>query len=238
MAANLGQARIVFRYLRDWLEAQNRIDDFRLVDSATRLGITRKHCKTRVKAIGSNPKTSLGLGVENPLIVIDEPSALHEIAGANLWDSISTANSKAGAVPMRTVITGTLAPGAENGWYRSLVSNGTTGTTYVQLLQGRRDRWNVWSECLRVNPLAKHFPKFKARLREEFEAALKDERLKARFCSFRLNLPSGDESEMLLNLDDWELALARPVADPEGDPIVGVDLGAGRAFSCGGCYMA
>ena len=230
-AGSIEQCRLSYRAAIRRLEDQNRLDEFRLVDSATRLGITRKDCKTRVKAIGSNPKTSLGLGVENPLVIIDEPSALHEIAGADLWDSISTANSKPGSVPMKTIITGTLAPGVESGWYRSLVNGGTSGSTYIQLLQGRRNRWDQWSECLRVNPLAKHFPKFRARLREEFEEALKDPRLKARFLSYRLNCPSADESEMVLNIDDWDLALARPVAEPDGDPIVGVDLGAGRAFS-------
>ena len=58
-----------------------------------------------------------------------------------------------------------------------------------------------------------------------------DSRLKGRFLSFRLNLPSGDESEVLLTVTDWERVTAREVPEREGRPIVGVDLGGGRAWS-------
>ena len=36
---------------------------------------------------------------------------------------------------------------------------------------------------------------------------------------------------MLLTVDDWTDTTARPVPAPSGRPIVGVDLGAGRAWS-------
>ena len=53
----------------------------------------------------------------------------------------------------------------------------------------------------------------------------------ARFLSYRLNLPSGDESEVLLAVTDWERIVAREVPERVGRPIVGVDLGGGRAWS-------
>ena len=49
--------------------------------------------------------------------------------------------------------------------------------------------------------------------------------------SYRLNIPTGDESTMLLTVDDWEQLCGRPVPEREGRPIVGVDLGGGRAWS-------
>ena len=49
--------------------------------------------------------------------------------------------------------------------------------------------------------------------------------------SYRLNIPSSDESAILLTVDDWKLVEARPVGLPAGRPIVGIDLGAGRAWS-------
>ena len=58
-----------------------------------------------------------------------------------------------------------------------------------------------------------------------------DSRLKARFLSYRLNQPSGDESEVLLTVGDWERVTAREVPEREGRPFVGVDLGGGRAWS-------
>ena len=36
---------------------------------------------------------------------------------------------------------------------------------------------------------------------------------------------------MLLTVDDWQRVTARPVPEREGRPIVGIDLGAGRAWS-------
>ena len=49
-----------------------------------------------------------------------------------------------------------------------------------------------------------------------------------------MNRPSGDESTVLLTVTDWERVTAREVPEREGRPIVGVDLGGGRAWSCSG----
>ena len=49
--------------------------------------------------------------------------------------------------------------------------------------------------------------------------------------SYRLNVPSADESTLLLSPDDWRRVVARPVPDRAGKAIVGIDLGAGRAWS-------
>ena len=88
-----------------------------------------------------------------------------------------------------------------------------------------------WREVRRCNPLAKVSKEFRKQLRSELKAAPADSRLKARFLSYRLNLPSADESTMLLTVDDFERMAARPVAERTGKPIVAVDLGAGRAWS-------
>ena len=58
-AGSIEQCRITYRQALTFLEP--RLDEYRLVDSATRVAITRKDCRTRLKAVGSNPKTSLGL---------------------------------------------------------------------------------------------------------------------------------------------------------------------------------
>ena len=199
------------------------------MDSATRVAITRKDCRTRLKAVGSNPKTSLGL-VGVPLAILDEPAALHTVGGTALWDAVRTAQGKVGS-PLKAILTGTLAPAEPDSWWPALVEAGTAGSTWVGLLQGRADRWKHWREVLRVNPLAREHPEFAEVLREERDKALADSRLAGAFKSFRLNLPAGDESTMLLTVEDWELAIAREVPEREGRPIVGVDLGAGRAWS-------
>ena len=65
----------------------------------------------------------------------------------------------------------------------------------------------------------------------ERDEAREDSRLKARFLSYRLNLPTADEAETLLTVEDWQRCLARPVPARQGRPIVAYDLGAGRAWS-------
>ena len=65
----------------------------------------------------------------------------------------------------------------------------------------------------------------------ERDAAYRDSRLRARWLSFRMNLPTADESQMLLTGPELERVLARPVPEREGAPVVGVDLGGGRAWS-------
>ena len=51
--------------------------------------------------------------------------------------------------------------------------------------------------------------------------------MKARFLSYRLNLPSGDESTMLLEATDWQIMADGETPPREGQPIVAVDLGGG-----------
>ena len=226
-AGSIEQCRLTYRQALTFLEP--RLDEYRMVDSATRVAITRKDCRTRLKAVGSNPKTSLGL-VGVPLAILDEPAALHTIGGTALWHAVRTAQGKPGS-PLKAILTGTLAPSDPGSWWPVLVENGTAGSTWVGLLQGRADRWSHWREILRVNPLARDFPETAEVLREERDAAMADSRLAGAFKSFRLNLPAGDESTMLLNVPDWERACAREVPEREGRPVVGVDLGGGRAWS-------
>ena len=74
-------------------------------------------------------------------------------------------------------------------------------------------------------------PEFRKGLLRERDEARSDSRLKARFLSYRLNLPAADESVVLLTVPGWQRVCSRFVAPREGKPIVGIDLGGGRAWS-------
>ena len=82
-----------------------------------------------------------------------------------------------------------------------------------------------------VIPLTAISPEFRKRLLVERDEARLDSRLKARFLSFRLNRPSGDESQVLLTVADWERVIARDVPERQGRPIVACDLGGGVSWS-------
>ena len=225
VAASIEQGRIPFRFARDALEPWG---GYRFLDLATRIGIVHKATHTRVRVLGSNAKAAFGF-VGVPLVVADEPGAYETIAGQMMFDAITTAQGKPGS-PLRAIFIGTLAP-AIGGWWHDLVADGSRGSTYVQVLQADPERWDQWSEIRRCNPLTAISADFRRKLLDERDAARRDSRLKARFLSYRLNVPTGDESTMLLTVDDWERVVARPVPPREGRPIVAYDLGGGRAWS-------
>ena len=224
-ASSIEQARLCFRFIRAELEPTGH---YRWLDSSTRIGISDRRDNTRLRVLSSNGKTSMGI-VGCPLLVADEPGSWETNGGQLMADAIQTAQGKPGS-PMRVVFIGTLAPSVA-GWWHDLIAAGSHGSTYVQSLAGDPEHWNTWKEIARCNPLTKISAEFRKKLRQEVAAAESDTRLKARFMSYRLNVPSGDDSQMLLTTDDWQMVVARPVAERVGKPLVGIDLGQGRAFS-------
>ena len=214
-----------FRFVRANLEATGA---YRFLDSATRIGITHKASNTRLRVLSSNGKTAMGI-VGCPLAVADEPRSWEVTGGQLMADALMTAQGKPGST-LRLLMIGTLAP-AVSGWWHDLVSAGSTGSTYVMALQGDPATWDEWSTIRRANPLTAISPEFRRKLIEERDKARADSRLKARFLSYRLNLPTQDESKVILTVDEWHRVTARPVPEPERTPVVGVDLGAGRSWS-------
>ena len=225
IAPSLAQGRIVYRFVRDMLGDD---PDYRFADSFTLVQIVHKETKTVLQVRSSSAKGALGL-VNTPWVILDEPGAFNVNEGEAMFDAISTATGKPGS-PLKALFIGTLAP-AKAGWWHDLVGGGSNGSTYVKLLQGDRDKWDSWPTIRKANPLTAISRDFRRKLLEERDLARGDSRLKARFLSFRLNVPSSDESAILLTVDDWKLATARPVGLPAGKPIVGIDLGSGRAWS-------
>ena len=225
VAASIEQARIVFRFARAVLEPTGA---YRFVDSVTRCGITHVPTGTRLRIIGSNGKTAMGL-VNTPWAICDEPGAWESTGGQLLFDAIETAKGKPGS-PLRSLYIGTLSP-ATAGWWHDLALSKSGQGRVVMTLQGDRATWDQWRTVARCNPLARISPPFRKQLRSELKAAIADSRLKARFLSYRLNLPSADEATMLLSVDDFTRMAARPVAERGGRPIVAIDLGGGRSWS-------
>ena len=226
-AASIEGARHVYRPIRAELEPTG---DYTFLDSQMRLGITHRPTNTKLRVMSSNAKTAFGI-VGSPLLVADEPGAWEIVGGGLLHDAIQTAQGKP-LSSLRVIYVGTMAPmGAPGHWFYDLVDAGTQGSIYVQSLVGDADTWDRWATIRKVNPLKAKYAESRAVLLEERDQARADSRLKARFLSYRLNLPTADESSMLLTVDDWKLAAARPEGLPVGKPIIGVDLGGGRAWS-------
>ena len=227
-AATLEQARLTYSFIREALEPTG---EYRWIDSATRLGATHVSTNTKLRAISSNAKSSFGL-VNVPIVVIDEPGALEIVGGQMLSDSLFTAQGKVGS-RLKLILAGTLGPMATGAghWWWDLVADGTKGRVHVQHFKGELETWDKWSTIRKANPLIGLDAHTRKVILEERDAARGDSRLKARFCTYRLNQPSGDESQVLLTVADWERVQAREVPERQGKPVVGVDLGGGRSWS-------
>ena len=228
IAASVGQARrTTFKILRRFFEDR---DEWVIAESQNAAHIRHRETNTRLSVLAGNGKTAQGL-VDCPLIIADEPGAWEVTGGSLVWTALRTAQAKPEST-MRTILIGTLAPGGVKGhWWHDLIHRGSHGSVFVQAIEGDPKRWDKASEIRKANPLMWRFPASRAKLIEERDDALADSRLKADFLSYRLNVPSADESAVLLTTGDWELITARSVPERAGRPVVGVDLGAGRAFS-------
>ena len=205
LAASLEQARITYGFIREALEVTKQ---YRWLDSSTRVGVTHLKTNTRLRVLSSKAKSAFGI-VNVPLLVADEPGAWESIGGQAMADAIFTAQGKPGS-NLRVVLIGTLAP-TVSGFWHDLVDAGSNRTTYVQSLKGNPKKWDQWSEIRKANPLTAISAPFRAKLIEERDAARRDSRLKARFLRYRLNVPTGDESTMLLTVEDFEGMAKRAV---------------------------
>lgn len=234
VASTIGQSRkTCFKLLRKLVEAADPDGKtFKVSESANACHVRRRACNTRVSVVAPSAKATLG-AVDTPLVIVDEPASYELDAGAALWGSLSTALGKPDS-PLRLFVIGHLAPKATAAghWFYDLVQKGTRGRTWVYAIQGDPEKWDRASELRRCSPLSWSFPASRAKLLEQRDDARSDPRVKADLLSYRLNVPTPDESTVPLTVSQFKRICARDVPAPEGRPIVGLDLGGGRAWSC------
>ena len=224
LSGSFDQARYIFRFAKGLLGDAG----YAYQDNKQQMGIHHRATGTRLLVKSSRARGAFGI-VGARIALCDEPGAWDAIGGELMADALDTALGKPGS-DLTIVYIGTLAP-AMAGWWRDLVDNGSEGSTYVQALRGDAKTWFRWPEIRRCNPLMSLFAESRQTLLEERDAARKDSRLQARFLSYRLNCPTADEQTVLLTVDEWKRVLARASPARSGRPVVGVDCGAGRAWS-------
>ncbi len=232
LASSLDQARITFAFLRALCEG----DGYRWQDSGQRVAVTHVASGARVRVASSDAKRAFGLGANTPAVVGDEPGAWQERGGALMFDALTTSGGKSDT---RLFLIGTRAPGAEGGWWRSLLTEPADPGTYRQIHDAPLDGdgevidWASWRTIARANPLLGFNPHLRPKLEEERRKAKRSDDARRRFVTYRLNRPQQAARAVLLTVDQWRAVESRPVPEPTGRPIAGLDVGSSRAWSTG-----
>ena len=219
IAGSFQQARVVFRLLRSELGEEG----YRYEDSNQSTKVLHVATRTRVQVHGANHRTLLGfLGVR--ILVVDEPAAVSDA----MWAAIV---GSCGKTKTTILCVGTIAPAETPHWWPALLARGSRPGVHVTVLQGDRETWDQWQTIRKANPIAAVNPILRATLIREVAEARRDDRLRARFQSDRLNLPTKDETTELVPAHEWERMLARPVLERDGAAVLAIDLGASRSWS-------
>ena len=219
IAGSIKQSRPGFRLARAALGE----DGFRYEDSNQGTKILHVESGTRMDVHAANAKTALGWLVAR-LILVDEGA----VVSGDLWDAIATT---AGKGETTIIVAGTLAPSGRDDWWPKMVKRGSGPGVHVTALQGDPDTWDQWQTIRKCNPLTAVNPRLRKTLLRERDEARRDDRLRARFLSLRLNLPTRTDGRELIPAHQWEAVLERPVPPREGQPVLGLDLGAARSWS-------
>ena len=227
VASSFDQALIAFRhalwFLRPTFEAHKR--RFRVQDSANRATITDRETGAMLRVLGSDPKRAHGLA---PKLVIGDELAQWPLTRIDAM--LAALTTSLGKIPdSRAVWIGTRPASNLHPFARILV--GDLG--YLQThAAGKTDPPFQRRTWLKANPSLPHLPDLEAQIRKDATAARSDPAAMQTFKALRLNMGVSDVVEsVLLTVDTWERTCARPVPDREGRPVVGLDLGGGRAWS-------
>ena len=227
VSASLGQARrTTFRLLRERLDGKQ---GYKVAESAGACHVRHVKSNTRISVLPASSKGAMGL-VRAPWVFADDVGSWLPKDGAAMRDALTFAQGKPDS-PMVLFSFGTVAPAHPNGWWSRLCAERSTATRHVLCLQAKLAAWETRAELRRVNPLLWQFPESRQVVMDELRKAQEDEASKAAFLSYRCNLPTADESKLLIPLSDWQAVLQRTVPEREGPCFVGIDFGGARAWS-------
>ena len=229
VASSFQQGRVVYEDVLAMLRAKTGLDlhAWRLQDSANSATVEHRASGARVRCIGSDPRRAHGL---RPfLALLDEPAQWDAAKADRMLAALRTGLGK---VPGSKLIALGTRPIGEDHWFSRLLRE----AAYAQIHAARpTDPPFQLSTIRRSNPSLDHLPSLRERLEVERAEAKRDETLLPSWLGLRLNLGVAEVLESrLLEADTWEAAEA-DVA-PEGEYILGVDLGATAAMSAACAY--
>ena len=229
LAGSVEQARACFSFMRQVCTGP----EYRWIDTAQRLGVVHRRARTRVRVISSDAKRAFGL-VGARLVVGDEPASWQARGGKLMYDALETTGGKS---EMTLILIGTRAPAEPPHWWLDLLDLGSTPGVYVQRHEAVRDDsgevadWDTWPVIRAAHPMVGVNPNLKPKIAQELRDARLSDDNRARFISYRLNLPIRPAAEVLFTVPQWKRIEHRPLGPRSGRPIVGLDIGSTRSWS-------
>lgn len=226
-SASLEQSRVMLAFCREALA--EREDAYRWLDSGQRLAVTHKASGTKFRILSSSGKRAMGLA-NFSTIYADEPGAWEARGGALMWDALRQSLGKRPG--QRVLAIGTRAPAEPDSWWPALLDGGSGPGVHVEAMTAPDGApWDAWSTIRACNPMVAHNASLRRTILRERDEARRNPTLRPAFEAHRLNRQVDATREVLLTVADWERVEARPVPEREGQPVVGIDLGAERSWS-------
>ena len=217
-AASLRQARIVFGDALLYLRQVHDLDKrkvWRVSDSLQYSEAMHVRTRTRLVAVGTNPKTAHGLRPQ--LTILDEPAQWEAGKRDAMIAALRTARGKVKA--SRLMWIGTRP--AEPGHPFSVELEGPGGLVWAADPDADPWRAPTWHSA---NPSLRFLPELRKVIAEEASLAREDAGIEASFRALRLNQGVSDTaSTQLLDGGLWAAAEKRR-ALRAGRPVVGLDL--------------
>ena len=227
VASSFAQAGIMFRDVVRYLG--ERVGDrsaWRKRDTTGVAEIEYLPTRTRLKAIGSDPRRMHGL---RPLLVLaDEPA---QWPPGTSEAALAALRTGLGKFPSSRLIALGTRPDDDAHWFARMLQE-PNATVYAARPDDPPFQRRTWK---RANPSLDAFPHLEQRLRIEVAEAKRDPVALASFRALRLNLGTSDTVEAhLLQPGVW--AAAEGEAAMVGDYVLGIDLGSTEAMSAAAGY--
>ena len=201
-------------------------DEYKYLDSSQRIGVRHRASGTFVRISSGSGTGALGLG-NNRVLILDEPAALTGTKGLQLYDALVTSLGKSDC---QVVMTGTRAPAGPHHFWPRLLDD-PPEDWYVDVVEADPEKWNQWREVQRANPWTRRSERFRKRLRAELKQARRSEVSREQFLKYRLNISDSADEHSLMTLVEWKSILKREPGVPDGQTIIGLDLGGSRSWS-------
>ena len=221
VASSFAQAGIMFRDVLSYLGDRVEGPDWRKRDSMGYADVEYLPTRTRLRAIGSDPRRMHGL---RPVLVLaDEPA---QWPPSTAEAALAALRTGLGKFPGSRLIALGTRPSSAGHWFsRALLDTG--GTVYAARPGDPPFHRRTWR---RANPSLDAFPWLEDRIRIEAAEAKRDPVALAAFRSLRLNEGVSDTVEsVLIEAGVWRTHTGE--ADPVGGYVLGIDLGATEAMS-------